>query len=66
VLPSIYFRWTPVWTYVPLTRDPLENLKILLVPALVLGVTRAGPTMRLLRWSRLDVRRQEYTRTAWS
>ena len=29
VLPSIYFKWTPVWTYVPFTTDPLENLKIM-------------------------------------
>jgi peptide/nickel transport system permease protein len=31
VLPAIYFRWTPLWTYVPLTTDPLENLKILVI-----------------------------------
>src|SRR2546427_794075 len=66
VLPSIYFKWTPVWTYVPLTRDPLENLKIMTVPALVFGVTRAGPIMRIMRSSLLDVLRQEYIRTAWS
>jgi peptide/nickel transport system permease protein len=66
VLPSIYFKWTPVWTYVPITRDPLENLKILSVPALVFGVTRAGPIMRIMRSSLLDVLRQEYIRTAWS
>ncbi len=66
VLPSIYFRWTPVWTYVPFTVDPLANLKILLVPALVFGVTRAGPIMRIMRSSLLDVLRQEYIRTAWS
>jgi len=66
VLPSIYFRWTPVWTYVPFTTDPLENLKIMLVPALVFGVTRAGPIMRIMRSALLDVLRQEYIRTAWS
>ncbi|MBI3636831.1 MAG: ABC transporter permease [Candidatus Rokubacteria bacterium] len=66
VLPSIWFKWTPVWTYVPLTRDPLENLKIMLVPALVFGVTRAGPIMRITRSSLLDVLRQDYIRTAWS
>ena len=66
VLPSIYFRWTPVWTYVPFTADPLENLKIMLVPALVFGVTRAGPIMRITRSALLDVLRQEYIRTAWS
>jgi peptide/nickel transport system permease protein len=66
VLPSIYFKWTPVWTYVPLTVNPLENLKIMLVPALVFGVTRAGPIMRIMRSALLDVLRQDYIRTAWS
>ncbi|MBI1962667.1 MAG: ABC transporter permease [Candidatus Rokubacteria bacterium] len=66
VLPSIYFKWTPVWTYVPLSTNPAENLKIMLVPALVFGVTRAGPIMRIMRSALLDVLRQEYIRTAWS
>jgi peptide/nickel transport system permease protein len=66
VLPAIYFKWTPVWTYVPFTTDPLENLKIMLVPALVFGVTRAGPIMRIMRSSLLEVVRQDYIRTAWS
>ncbi len=66
VLPSIYFKWTPVWTYVPLTTDPIANLKIMVVPALVFGVTRAGPIMRIMRSALLDVLRQDYIRTAWS
>ena len=66
VLPSIWFKWTPVWTYVPLTAGPLENLKIMIVPALVFGVTRAGPIMRIMRSALLDVLRQDYIRTAWS
>jgi peptide/nickel transport system permease protein len=66
VLPSIWFRWTPVWTYVPFTTDPLDNLKIMLVPAFVFGITRAGPVMRIMRSALLDVLRQDYIRTAWS
>jgi len=66
VLPSIYFKWTPVWTYIPFSVNPLENLKIMVVPALVFGVTRAGPVMRIMRSSLLDVLRQDYIRTAWS
>jgi peptide/nickel transport system permease protein len=66
VLPSIWFKWTPVWTYVPITASPLENLKIMIVPALVFGVTRAGPIMRIMRSALLDVLRQDYIRTAWS
>ena len=66
VLPSIWFKWTPVWSYVPFTTDPLENLKIMFVPAFVFGVTRAGPVMRIMRSALLDVLRQDYIRTAWS
>ena len=66
VVPSIYFKWTPVYTYVAFTVDPVQNLKIMLVPALVFGVTRAGPIMRIMRSALLDVLRQDYIRTAWS
>jgi peptide/nickel transport system permease protein len=66
VLPSIWFRWTPVYTWVPFTVDPVQNLTIMLAPALVFGVTRAGPIMRIMRSALLDVLRQEYIRTAWS
>ena len=66
VLPSILWKWTPVWTYVAFTVDPLENLKIMVFPALVFGVTRAGPIMRITRSALLDVLRQDYIRTAWS
>ena len=38
----------------------------MIVPALVFGVTRAGPIMRIMRSALLDVLRQEYIRTAWS
>ena len=66
VLPSIWFKWTPVWTYVTLSAAPLENLKIMAVPALVFGITRAGPIMRIMRSALLDVLRQDYVRTAWA
>ncbi|MGH7366374.1 MAG: ABC transporter permease [Candidatus Rokuibacteriota bacterium] len=66
VVPAILFKWTPVWTYVPFTESPLQNLKIMIVPAVVFGVTRAGPIMRIMRSALLEVLRQEYIRTAWS
>ncbi|MBI4635276.1 MAG: ABC transporter permease [Candidatus Rokubacteria bacterium] len=66
VVPSIYWKWTPVWAYVPFTTDPVSNLKIMSVPALVFGLTRAGPVMRIMRSALLEVLRQEYIRTAWS
>jgi peptide/nickel transport system permease protein len=66
VLPAIYWRWTPLWTYVPLSTDALENLKIMIFPALVFGVSRAGPIMRITRSAMLEVQRQDYIRTAWA
>lgn len=66
VLPAIYWRWTPLWTYVPLTTDVMENLKILIFPAAVFGISRAGPIMRITRSSMLEVQRQDYIRTAWA
>jgi peptide/nickel transport system permease protein len=66
VLPSIYFRWTPLWTYVPFTVDPLENMKVMIFPAVVFGISRAGPIMRIMRSSMLEVQRQDYIRTAWA
>ena len=66
VLPSILWKWTPVWTYVSPWVDPVENLKIMIVPALIFGLTRAGPIMRITRSALLDVLRQDYIRTAWS
>jgi peptide/nickel transport system permease protein len=66
VLPAIYFRWTPLWTYVSPTDDLLQNLKIMIFPALVFGVSRAGPIMRIMRSSMLEVQRQDYIRTAWA
>jgi peptide/nickel transport system permease protein len=66
VIPAIYWRWTPLWTYVPLSADIMENLKILIFPAAVFGVSRAGPIMRITRSAMLEVQRQDYIRTAWS
>jgi peptide/nickel transport system permease protein len=66
VIPAIYWRWTPLWTYVPLSTDVMENLKILIFPALVFGVSRAGPIMRITRSAMLEVQRQDYIRTAWA
>ncbi len=44
VVPSIYFKWTPVWTYVPFSTDPGQNLKIMLVPALGCSTCSARST----------------------
>ena len=52
--------------WVPFTEDPLGNLKILIIPSLILGTAGAAGTMRLTRTMMLEVLRQDYIRTAWS
>lgn len=46
---AIELRWFPVSGWVPLTVDPLENLRHAFLPALVLGLAEAAVFYRLLR-----------------
>jgi peptide/nickel transport system permease protein len=48
------------------TKDPLGNLKMFIIPAIVLGISMAGLTMRMTRTMMLEVLRQDYVRTAWA
>ena len=66
VYPSIWWGYAPPFTYLGLFEDPIGNLKILWIPALVLGMGMAGGTMRLARTMMLEVLRQDYIRTSWA
>jgi len=48
------------------TKDPLGNLQMFVIPAIVLGISMAGLTMRMTRTMMLEVLRQDYIRTAWA
>jgi len=64
LLGSLYFRWLPILNYVPFSEDPLGNIKCMLVPGLVLGLSTLALTMRMSRSTALDTLRQDYVRTA--
>jgi len=64
--PAIWWGWSPPMTWVPFVEDPLGNLGVLIIPALILGTASAAATMRLTRTMMLEVLRQDYIRTAWS
>jgi peptide/nickel transport system permease protein len=66
VFPSIWWGWAPELKYVPFTQDPLMNLKMLLLPATILGAGLSGLTTRLVRTTMLEVLRQDFIRTAWA
>ncbi|HCG02506.1 MAG TPA: hypothetical protein DEV93_18430 [Chloroflexi bacterium] len=56
--------WAPPLTYVPLTNNPIANLKLMWMPSLLLAISLAGTLTRLVRAEMLDVLRQDYIRTA--
>ncbi|MGH2586444.1 MAG: ABC transporter permease, partial [Dehalococcoidia bacterium] len=64
VLGSRWFQWAPPTTYTTFTEDPLNNLAIMILPALLLSVGLSGGLMRLTRTQMLEVLRQDYVRTA--
>jgi peptide/nickel transport system permease protein len=63
-LPSVWWHWTPPLQYVKFTQDPIKNLTIVIVPALILGLGLSGGLMRLIRTQMLEVLRQDFIRTA--
>jgi peptide/nickel transport system permease protein len=66
VFPSVWWGWSPEVNYVRFTEDPLQNLKQMSLPAIVLGAALSAITMRMTRTMMLEVLRQDYIRTAWA
>ena len=66
VFPSIWWGWSPPLSLIPFNQDPIGNLKMFIIPAIVLGMSMSGMTMRMTRTMMLEVLRQDYIRTAWS
>ena len=64
--PAIWWGWSPPIELIPFAEDPLGNLGMFLIPALILGTALAASTMRMTRTMMLEVLRQDYIRTAWS
>jgi len=59
----ILFRWTPPLQYTPPWVDLGTNLKILWVPALILGTALSGTTMRYTRTTMLEILNLDLVRT---
>jgi peptide/nickel transport system permease protein len=61
---SIWFNWAPPITFKYIYDDPVAHFKIMLLPALIIGLTPSGGLLRLTRTQMLEVLRQDYIRTA--
>lgn len=60
---STTVRWAPLGYVSPMV-NPLENLSLMILPALALGTSASASVMRMTRSCLLDVMRQDYIRTA--
>ncbi len=64
LLVSVQWSLLPASGYVEFNRDPVENLRRMIMPSLVLGTGLAAVIMRQMRASMLEVLKQDYVRTA--
>jgi peptide/nickel transport system permease protein len=61
---AVKLRWLPAGGYVSFGHDPVENLRHMLMPAIVLGTGLSAVVMRQMRSAMLDSLGADYVRTA--
>ena len=61
---GVRLRWLPPSGYVALTEDPLESIKLLILPALTLGTVGSAILIRFLAASVSEVLGADFVRTA--
>jgi len=66
IYPAIWWGWAPQIELIPFWENPIGNLKLFILPGVVLGFALSGVTMRMTRAMMLEVLRQDYIRTAWA
>ncbi|MBN2077283.1 MAG: ABC transporter permease [Dehalococcoidales bacterium] len=64
--PSLWWGWSPPMKLIPFSEDPMGNLGMLIIPAVIMGLFLSGASMRMTRTMMLEVLRQDYIRTAWA
>jgi peptide/nickel transport system permease protein len=64
LLVSVRLGWLPASGYVPPWEDPVDNLRRMIMPALVLGTGLAAVLMRQTRNAMIEVLSADYIRTA--
>src|SRR5438874_7129523 len=61
---AVQHHWLPSGFYVPFSQDPIENLRHMVMPAIVLGTGLSAVLMRQMRSSMLNSLGADYVRTA--
>lgn len=57
---AVELQWLPATGYVPLTEDPLANLRFFVLPALTLGLAEWPGLMRVLRSDMIATLQEDY------
>jgi peptide/nickel transport system permease protein len=57
---AVQLRWLPATGYVPLSEDPLANLRFFVLPALTLGMAEWPGIMRVLRSDMIATLQEDY------
>lgn len=60
----LFFNWIPPLGYRSIFEDPVQNLKQIIAPVLILGFGAGASISRLTRSQLLEVLREDYVRTA--
>jgi peptide/nickel transport system permease protein len=64
--PAQWWGYSPPISYVGFFKDPLTNLQMMIVPALLGALAQSGMQLRFTRTMVLDTLRSDYVRTAYS
>jgi len=66
IYPSTWWGWSPPMELITFKEDPLGNLGMFVIPAIILGTSTSGGLMRMVRTMMLEVMRMDYIKTAWA
>lgn len=66
IYPALWWHYAPPTDYVSFFENPLKNLQMFLIPAILGALMQAGIQMRAVRTMTLEVMRLDYIRTAWA
>lgn len=61
---SIHYQWLPASGYVSWLQDPVQHMKLLIMPATALGLFEAAVFFRFVRNGMLDVLKEPFMETA--
>lgn len=64
LLVSVKLGWLPASGYQPFSEDPVQSIRVMIMPAFVLGTAIAATLMRHTRSAMLSVLKSDYVRTA--